>query len=123
MRGAASRRSHPVRVEDRLEIAQRAQERAQRLHVADLHDVPVLRHLVVHVTGVLDDVGAVLGERPRNVLQEARPVPRVHGNLNRKLCVAPPSHSTTVNRSGFLRSAFALGQSSRWMVIPLPSEM
>jgi len=34
-----------------------------------------------------------------------------------------PSHSTDVNRSGLRRSAFTFGQSSRWIVIPLPSEM
>ncbi len=41
----------------------------------------------------------------------------------RKLCETPPSHSTGVNRSGFRRSARTFGQSSRWIVIPLPSEM
>ena len=41
----------------------------------------------------------------------------------RKLCEAPPSQSTGVKRSAFLRSARTFGQSSRWIVIPLPSEM
>ena len=41
----------------------------------------------------------------------------------RKLCDAPPSHSTGVKRSGLRISAFTFGQSSRWIVIPLPSEM
>ena len=41
----------------------------------------------------------------------------------RKLCDAPPSHSTGVNRSGFRISARTFGQSPRWIVIPLPSEM
>ena len=38
--------------------------------------------------------------------------------------VAPsPSQATGVNRSGFFISALALAQSSRWIVMPLPSEM
>ena len=34
-----------------------------------------------------------------------------------------PSHSIGVNRSSLRFSAFTFGQSSRWIVIPLPSEM
>ena len=41
----------------------------------------------------------------------------------RKLCDEPPSHSTGVKRSAFCLSARTFGQSSRWIVIPLPSEM
>ena len=42
----------------------------------------------------------------------------------RKLVVdAPPSHSTGVNRSGLRISALTFGQSSRWIVMPRPSEM
>src|ERR1700730_2155065 len=40
-----------------------------------------------------------------------------------KPVVCPPSHATGVKRSGSRLSAFALEQSSRWMVIPRPSEM
>ena len=39
------------------------------------------------------------------------------------LAIVSLSHETGVNRSGFRRSAFTFGQSSRWIVIPRPSEM
>src|SRR5262245_34865733 len=57
-----SGRSDAIRVEDRVDIAERGQEAAERLHVSDLGHVPVLRELVFYVAAVLDDVGAVLGE-------------------------------------------------------------
>src|SRR5207248_11772304 len=41
----------------------------------------------------------------------------------RKLRVGPPSQETFVNRSGLRRSDLTFEQSSRWIVIPLPSEM
>jgi len=34
-----------------------------------------------------------------------------------------PSQDTFAKRSGFFRSADAFGQSSRWIVMPRPSEM
>ena len=71
-----------VRVEDRVDVAQRGQQRAQRLHVADLGHVPVLRELVLDVAAVLDDVRAVLGERAGDVLEQARPVPGVDRDLD-----------------------------------------
>src|SRR5215210_7960629 len=71
-----------VRVEHCLDVPQRREERPQVLHVADLGRVPVLRELVVHDTAVRDDVRAVLGERARDVLEQARPVPRVDANLD-----------------------------------------
>ena len=39
------------------------------------------------------------------------------------VAVSPSSQLTAVNRSGFRRSAFTFGQSSRWTVMPRPSEM
>ena len=41
----------------------------------------------------------------------------------RKDCWFVPPQETGVNRSGFFWRAFALGQSSRWIVMPRPSEM
>ena len=41
----------------------------------------------------------------------------------RKDCWLAPLQETGVNRSGFFFSALALGQSSRWIVMPRPSEM
>src|SRR5206468_8034451 len=38
--------------------------------------------LVLDVSAVLDDVRTVLRERPRNVLQEPRPVPGIHRELD-----------------------------------------
>src|SRR5436305_693523 len=38
-------------------------------------------------------------------------------------CAPSPSHSTSVKRSGLRISARTLGQSSRWIVMRLPSEM
>ena len=75
------------------------------------------------MAAVLDDVRAVLGEGARDVLEQARAVPRVDGDLDAEALRAPPSQSTGVNRSGFRISAFTFGQSSRWIVMPLPSEM
>ena len=66
----------------------------------------------------------MLGEAARDVLEQARPSNGSTATWTRKLdVVAVPSHSTGVNRSGFRISAFAFGQSSRWIVIPRPSEM
>ena len=38
-------------------------------------------------------------------------------------CAPSPSHLTLVNLSGFFISARAFEQSSRWIVMPFPSEM
>src|SRR5256885_1664802 len=43
----ASTGRHAVGVEHRVEVAQRGEQRAQALHVADLGRVPVLRELVL----------------------------------------------------------------------------
>ena len=71
-----------IRVEDRVDAAQRVHQRAQRFDVADLDRVPVLRELILDDAAVGDDVRAVLGERPRDVLEEPRPVPRVDRDLH-----------------------------------------
>jgi hypothetical protein len=65
----------------------------------------------------------VLGERPRDVLEEPCAIPRVDGDLHEEPGDAPPSHSTGVKRSGLRWSARTFGQSSRWTVMPLPIEM
>ena len=76
------------------------------------------------MTAVLDDVRAVLGERPGDVFEQPRPVPGVDRDLDAEaLRRAAVPVDTFVNRSGLRLSAFTFGQSSRWIVIPLPSEM
>ena len=52
------------------------------LHVADFGRVPVLRELILDHAAVADDVRAVLGERPRDVLEQPRAVPRVDRDLD-----------------------------------------
>src|SRR5437870_701022 len=76
------RGSDAVGVEDRVDVPQGGQERPQLLDVADLRRVPVLGELILGRAAVGDDVGAVLGERPGHVLEQARPVPRVDRDLN-----------------------------------------
>src|SRR5581483_10716420 len=45
-------------------------------------------------------------------------------SCTRKLFAAvAPSHSTAVKRSGLRRSAFTFGQSSLWVVLPLPRDV
>src|SRR4051812_18954316 len=80
--GNESARRNAAGVEDRLDVPQRRQQRTQRLDVADLDRVPVLRELILDGASVADDVGAVFGERPRDVLEEARAIPRVERELH-----------------------------------------
>src|SRR5439155_16207226 len=54
----------------------------------DLGDVPVPGHLVFDGAAVGDDVRAVLGERPGNVLEQARAVPGVDGDLDAEALAA-----------------------------------
>src|SRR5687768_13987560 len=68
---------YAVGVEDRVDVPQRDQQAAERLDVPDLGDVPVLRQLILDDAAVRDDVRAVLRERPRDVLEQSRAVPRV----------------------------------------------
>ena len=65
----------------------------------------------------------MLGEGPRDVLEQARPVPRVDGDLDAEALRGAAVPLDRVKRSGFRISAFTFGQSSRWIVMPLPSEM
>src|SRR6185503_3255928 len=81
-RSAESRGRDAVGVEDALEIPQCGQQRAEGLHVADLGRVPVLRELILDDAAVADDVRAVLGERPRNVLEQPRAIPGVDRELH-----------------------------------------
>src|SRR5215212_4965207 len=81
-RNGELRRRDAVGVEDRVDVAQRREQAPQRFHVAHFRDVPVLRELVLDVAAVLDDVRAVLGERPRDVLEQPRAVPRVDRDLH-----------------------------------------
>src|SRR2546427_8542146 len=83
-----------VRVEDSFDIAQRRQQAPELLDVADLRDVPVPRHLILDAAAVRNDVGAVLGEGPRHVLEQARAVPRLDGDLDAEAlrCAAVPGH-------------------------------
>src|SRR4051812_23472250 len=71
-----------VGVENGVQMAQRVEQAAERTDVPDLGRVPVLRQLILDVPAVFDDVGAVLGERPGDVLEQARAVPRVDGDLH-----------------------------------------
>ena len=48
-------RCHAVRVEDRLDVAERVQECPALLRVADLDRVPVARHLILDGAAVGDD--------------------------------------------------------------------
>ena len=108
----------------RLDVAERVQERAERLDVPDLGDVPVLRHLVLDVAAVLDDVGAVLGERPRDVLEQARAVPRHDRDLDAEALrrAAVPLDRREALGVAHERTSRS-GSRRRWIVIPLPSEM
>src|SRR5437762_1554971 len=70
-----------VRVEDGFDVAKGGQEGPQRLHVADLGRVPVLRQLILDAAAVGHDIGAVLGKCPRDILEQAGPIPGVDGDL------------------------------------------
>src|SRR5437763_9645060 len=80
--GTALRGGDAVGVEDRVDVAERIEQRSQRVHVPDLRDVPVLRELILDDAAVRDDVRAVLGEGPGDVLEQPRAVPRVDGDLD-----------------------------------------
>src|SRR4051812_32458463 len=86
------RRRDAVGVEDGVDVAERAQQAAELLHVADLGRVPVLRELVLDGPAVRDDVRTVLGERPGDVLEQALPVPGVDCDLHAEAprCPAVP---------------------------------
>src|SRR5205823_9362794 len=73
---------YAIGVDDSVDVAEGVQERAQRLDVASLGLVPVLRQLILDGAAVGDDVRAMLGERPGDVLEEARAIPRVDRDLD-----------------------------------------
>ena len=82
----------------------------------DLHSIAATGDTVVTVCGLRGE-GAESGA---DVEVEIAFLTTFHDGK----AVAPsPSHSTSVKRSGLRLSALALGQSSRWIVMPLPSEM
>src|SRR3954454_4563322 len=87
-------RRDPVGVEYRVDIAQARDRRVQRLRVGDLEHEAVAHHLVVDQAAGLEDVHALLGEGPREVLEQAVAVPRVDVELDleRGLAVGLPRH-------------------------------
>src|SRR3954451_2152049 len=91
----AGARGHPVGVEDPVDVAQLADRRLQRLRVGDLDDEPVLDHRPRDDAARLDDVDARLGERARQVLEQAVAVPGIHlqFDLERRGVLALPVHS------------------------------
>src|SRR4029078_9709402 len=64
-----------IGVEDRVDVAESLEQGPQLLDVAHLGRVPVARHLAGNRAAVLYDVGAVLGEGPGHVLEQARAIP------------------------------------------------
>ncbi len=107
-----------------LDVLERRQQAPERLHVAQLDDVPVARHPVLHHAAVLDDVRAELREGARDVLEQARAVPGRDRDLDaERLRVARPTSRRTQKRSGVRSSARTFGQSVRWTVTPRPTEM
>src|SRR5215212_7170652 len=75
-------RGHPVGVEDAVDVAQLAHRRLERLRVRNLDHEAVLHHRPRHDAARLDDVDPRLGERPREVLEQAVAVPRVDLQLD-----------------------------------------
>src|SRR4051812_29535774 len=88
----AARRDHPVGVEHAVHVAQAVHGHLQRLGVGHLDHEAVLDHRLVDDAARLDDVHAALGERAREVLEQAVAVPRVDLDLDleRGLVVAVP---------------------------------
>ena len=76
-----------------------------------------------HLRGVIDINDLSFSHREQTRGHNGEESHEVDGDLDAEDCAPPPSHSTGVNRSGLRMSAFEFGQSSRWIVIPRPSEM
>src|SRR4051794_38976856 len=93
--GSAGTRRDPVGVEDAVDVAQAVHRLLEALGVGDLDDEPVLDHRRGDDAARLDDVAAGLGERPREVLEQAVAVPGVdlELDLERLLVLALPVHS------------------------------
>jgi hypothetical protein len=60
--------------------------------------------------------------RDRSFSSRWRSQPSIRSST-RKEAPESPSHDTEVKRSGFFFRAFAFGQLSSWIVMPLPGEM
>src|SRR3954447_12067288 len=90
--GSAGTGRHAVGVEDAVDVAQAVHGLLEALRVGDLDDEPVLDHRRRDDAAGLDDVAARLGERPREVLEQAVAVPGVdlQLHLERLLVVALP---------------------------------
>src|SRR5262245_65485284 len=91
---ASAGRRYPIRVKDRLDVADPGDAGAERLGVPHLDDEAVLDHRVYHRAARLQDIDAVLGKRPREVLEQAMAVPAVHLELDpeRGRGIAVPRH-------------------------------
>ena len=61
--------------------------------------------------------------RERSSSRRLRSQPSISSSTRNEVLPPSPSQATFVKRSGFFISAFAFGQSSWWIVMPLPSEM
>src|SRR3954467_11680943 len=90
--GSAGTRCHPVGVEHAVDVAQAVDGLLQALSVRDLDDEAVLDHRRRDDAARLDDVAARLGERPREILEQAVAVPGVdlQLDLERLLVLALP---------------------------------
>src|SRR4051794_20530910 len=90
--GLAAGRRDAVGVEDRVDRAQPVDGALERLRVPHLDDEAVLDHRVRDDAARLDDVEPGLGERAREVLEQAVAVPRVDLQLDLEggLVVAVP---------------------------------
>src|SRR4051794_12881348 len=75
-------RRDAVRVEHRVDVPQALDAGLQRASVPHLDDEAVLDHRIHHGAARLEDVHAALGERAREVLEQARPVVAVDLQLD-----------------------------------------
>src|SRR5918993_507779 len=74
-------RRHAVGIEHRVDVPQALDAHLERLRVAYLDDEAVLDHRVDRRTACLDDVAPRLGERAREVLEQAVAIPAVDLDL------------------------------------------
>src|SRR3954465_8337526 len=93
-RRSVGARSDPVGVKDAVDVAQALDGLLEALGVGDLDDEAVLDHRRADDAARLDDVEARLGERAREVLEQAMAIPGVDLELDaeRRLVVALPVH-------------------------------
>ena len=119
-----SRRRHAIRVEHRLDVAQ-----AGDAVLSDCVSPTSTTNRFFTIgcadrAAGLEDVDPGLGEGSREVLEQAGSIPAVDLQLDpeRGLVVSLPGDLGEPLRVACI-SACALGQSSRWIVMPRPSEM